>query len=109
GHAIEAFQQYKDWLHGEAVGAGMVMATELSMRMGNISEQDYLRTKKLIAAARLPTEPPKNIPSNDFLHLMWLYKKVLNGQLRLVLLKSLGEAVVTSEFPVDKLKTVLPA
>lgn len=108
GHAIEAFQQYKDWLHGEAVGAGMVMATELSMRMGNISEQDYVRAKKLISAAGLPTEPPKNIPRNDFLHLMGLDKKVLNGQLRLVLLKSLGEAMVTSEFPMDKLEAVLP-
>lgn len=109
GHAIEAFQQYKDWLHGEAVGAGMVMAAELSMRMGNINEQDFLRTKKLIAAAGLPTEPPKDIPRNDFLHLMGLDKKVLDGQLRLVLLKSLGEAIVTSEFPMEKLEAVLPA
>lgn len=107
GHAIEAFQQYRDWLHGEAVGAGMVMAAELSMRMGNINEQDFLRTKKIIAAAGLPTEPPKDIPRNDFLHLMGLDKKVLDGQLRLVLLKSLGEAIVTSGFPMEKLEAVL--
>lgn len=108
GHAIEAFQKYKDWLHGEAVGAGMAMAVELSMRMGNISEQEFLRARKLIAAAGLPTDPPRNIPRDEFLHLMGLDKKVLDGQLRLVLLKSLGEAVVTSEFPMDKLEAVLP-
>ncbi len=109
GHAIEAFQQYKEWLHGEAVGAGMILAAELSMRMGNITEQDYLRAKTLIAAAGLPTEPPENISREDFLSLMGLDKKVLDGRLRLVLLESLGEAIVTSDFPIDKLESVLPA
>ncbi len=108
GHAIEAYQQYKDWLHGEAVATGMVMAAELSMRMGNITEQDFLRAKRIIAAAGLPTDPPEQMKGRDFLHLMGLDKKVLDGRLRLVLLKALGEAIVTSEFPMDELEALLP-
>lgn len=108
GHAIEAYQHYEDWLHGEAVGAGMVLAAELSMRMGNITEQDYLRAKGIIAAAGLPTKPPEGMVRQDFQQLMGLDKKVLDGRLRLVLLKSLGEAMVTAEFPMTELEAVLP-
>lgn len=107
GHAIEAAQQYKDWLHGEAVGAGMVMAADLSYRQGLISEQDLQRTKTLVAKAGLPISAPKDIGEETFLSLMGIDKKVLDGRLRLVLLNGIGDAYVTSEFSMPDLKAVL--
>jgi len=107
GHAIEAAQHYKEWLHGEAVGAGMVMAAYLSMLEGMISSDDFARTTALIKKANLPTKAPKNISNEQFLDLMGLDKKVLDGQLRLVLMKSIGDAFVTKEFDYKNLETVL--
>jgi 3-dehydroquinate synthase len=98
GHAIETFQSYRDWLHGEAVAAGMVMATELSFSMGWVSEDDVHRTKELLAHCNLPVSAPKAMNSETFLELMSVDKKVLDGGLRLVLLKSIGHAVVTKDF-----------
>ena len=96
GHAIESYMGYGVWLHGEAVATGMVMAADLSQRMGWISQEDLERTKKIISRAQLPIVCPK-IPLDDFLAYMAHDKKVLNGQLRLVLLKQLGEAVITRD------------
>lgn len=107
GHAIEAEQQYKDWLHGEAVGAGMYMAAELSYMEGMLDEQDLRRTRALIEKAGLPTSPPSNISKDQFLNFMGLDKKVLDGRLRLVLLKSIGEALVTTEFSMSNLEKLL--
>lgn len=98
GHAIENHQGYGAWLHGEAVGAGMAMACELSCRLGWITEDDCCRAKRLIERAGLPVIPPENMDKQAFMQGMSLDKKVLDGQLRLVLLKSLGQAVVTSDF-----------
>lgn len=98
GHAIETFQSYRDWLHGEAIAAGMVMAAELSCAMGWLSSEDVARAKGLIAQCGLPIAAPETMKSGDFLELMSVDKKVLDGSLRLVLLKSIGEAVVTSNF-----------
>jgi 3-dehydroquinate synthase len=102
GHAIESYLGYGEWLHGEAVATGMVMAADLSQRMGWISSQDLERTKKIISRAHLPIVCPK-IPLDDFLGYMAHDKKVLNGQLRLVLLKQLGQAVITRDFDLDKM------
>jgi 3-dehydroquinate synthase len=98
GHAIETFQSYRDWLHGEAIAAGMVMAAELSCLMGWISAEDVSRARNLIARSGLPITAPEAMTVDDFLELMSVDKKVLDGSLRLVLLKSIGEAVVTSSF-----------
>lgn len=98
GHAIETAQSYKDWLHGEAVAAGMVMAAELSRMLGWISQEDRQRVEALVARCQLPTWVPENISGQTMLELMAVDKKVLDGSLRLVLLRSLGDAVVTSEF-----------
>ncbi len=98
GHAIEAHQGYGQWLHGEAVGAGMVMALDLSRRLGWIDTAAAERGVALIAAAGLPVRPPASMAAEDFIDLMAVDKKVLDGQLRLVLLKAIGEAVVTAEF-----------
>lgn len=107
GHAIETFQNYTGWLHGEAVAAGMVMACELSMMRGALTDSQFVRIKKLIQRWQLPIAPPKGMAVGDFERLMYRDKKVLDGQLRLVLLKALGDAEVTAEFTVSSLNTVL--
>jgi 3-dehydroquinate synthase len=104
GHAIERCQGYGEWLHGEAVAAGMVMAAEFS-GLGD-SELDRLRT--LVDAAGLPSRPPA-IGSQAMLDAMGMDKKVLHKQLRFVLLASLGEAIVTSEYDESHLMQVLGA
>jgi len=108
GHAIESYLGYGEWLHGEAVATGMVMAADLSQRMGWISEADLARTKKIIQRARLPISCPQ-IPLDAFLSYMSHDKKVLNGQLRLVLLQRLGQAVITKTFDVDQMKAAILA
>jgi 3-dehydroquinate synthase len=108
GHAIEAAQGYGSWLHGEAVAAGMVMALDLSQRLGWIAAQDQERAIRLIAAAGLPVAPP-SMSAGQFLNLMAGDKKVLDGQLRLVLLNAIGKAVVTADFSQETLLQTLSA
>ncbi len=107
GHAIEAHQGYGQWLHGEAVGAGMVMALQMSARQQWISSADAERGIRLIAAAGLPVMPPEAMQPDDFMRLMAVDKKVLDGQLRLVLLHQLGRAVVTADYDADALQATL--
>ena len=97
GHAIETDQGYGNWLHGEAVGAGMWMAADLSMRLGWLEPADLARVETLLRRAKLPIAPPADMTPDRFIELMSVDKKVLDGQIRLVLLQTLGEAVVTSD------------
>ena len=108
GHAIESYLGYGEWLHGEAVATGMVMAADLSQRMGWISSEDLERTKKIISRANLPIVCPQ-IPLDKFLAYMAHDKKVLNGQLRLVLMKQLGQAIITKEFDLELMKQAILA
>lgn len=98
GHAVETFAGYGSWLHGEAVGLGLVMAADLSARLGWISRADAERCTALVAAAGLPLLAPEGMTPADFRRLMAGDKKVAGGQLRLVLLRALGEAVLTADF-----------
>ena len=107
GHAIEAHQGYGSWLHGEAVGAGMVMALDLSERLGWISDVDRKRGESVIAAAGLPVRAPAGMRASDFERLMAVDKKVLDGQLRLVLLRRIGDAEVTADYDVLALRECL--
>lgn len=107
GHAIEAGLGYGDWLHGEAVGAGMCMAADLSARMGWLSKEQHKRTVDLIAAAGLPTCLPPDLGRQDMLELMGRDKKVLADKLRLVLLQGIGKSIVTTEFNDAKLLETL--
>jgi 3-dehydroquinate synthase len=109
GHAIETNRGYGVWLHGEAVAAGMVMAADMSWRLGNISQQEVHDLQDLLKRAQLPCVPPVDMNNQDFIELMQVDKKVLDGKLRLVLLASIGEAVVTSDFPTDTLQQTLAA
>lgn len=97
GHAIETAQGYGNWLHGEAVAAGMVMAADLSHRRGAISAQELARIVALIERCELPVKAPADMTPDDFVGLMGVDKKVLDGRLRLVLLEAMGQAVTTSE------------
>lgn len=109
GHAIETHMGYGVWLHGEAVSAGTVMALEMSSRLGWISHVERDRGIRLLLQAGLPVVPPEEMTPDDFLEHMAVDKKVLDGRLRLVLLKGLGAAVVTSEFPREILDATLRA
>ncbi|HAO60102.1 MAG TPA: 3-dehydroquinate synthase, partial [Psychrobacter sp.] len=106
GHVIETHEGYGKWLHGEAVAAGMVQAAQLSQQMGWISEQDVQRISEVLQAAHLPIKPPA-IDTQTALGLMQHDKKVKSGQVRLILLKSVGEAVVTADFDQTLLEAVL--
>lgn len=97
GHAIETHLGYGNWLHGEAVSVGMMMAAALSEELGNISVEDVARLEKLLARANLPTVSPDGMQPEDYLPHMMRDKKVLAGKLRLVLVKSLGQAYVAAD------------
>lgn len=100
GHAIETHQGYGQWLHGEAVAAGMLMAADLSWRLGHLAQDDVATLKQLLVKTSLPVSGPPAMSEQDYLSRMQVDKKVLDGQIRLVLLKSIGEAYITSS--VDK-------
>lgn len=106
GHVIETHQGYGNWLHGEAVAAGMVQAAQLSQKLGWISEEDVARVKRVLSLANLPIVPPF-IAVDTALDLMGHDKKVKQGQIRLILLKSLGKAVLTDDFDTQLLNEVL--
>ncbi len=106
GHAIENALGYGEWLHGEAVSAGMVLAAQMSVQLGWLPESDYQRTVKLLEASGLPVVAPR-IGAYKARELMGMDKKVLAGQLRLVLLKGLGNAVVTADYPAAVLQATL--
>jgi 3-dehydroquinate synthase len=108
GHAIETGMGYGTWLHGEAVAAGMVMAAETSRRLGWLTEADVARTRALIRAAGLPDVAP-DLGIDTWLDYMGHDKKVEGGKMRFVLLKKLGEAVITGDVPADVLAGVLAA
>lgn len=107
GHAIETFQAYSAWLHGEAVATGMMMAARLSMRLGWVSSTDVARIEALLVKAGLPIKAPDNISPDDFLRLMSIDKKARQGVVRLVLLEKIGQAVVCADYDPSKLRDIL--
>lgn len=107
GHAVETYAGYGTWLHGEAVGLGLLMAADLSVRLGWLDVADAERCSALVAAAGLPLRPPAGMTPVDFRRLMAGDKKVAGGQLRLVLLRALGEAVLTADFDDAALESCL--
>ena len=109
GHAIETFAGYGNWLHGEAVGTGMMMAADLSFREGLISAAECKQVCDLISRAGLPALAPAAMRPADFMDLMAVDKKNVDGQLRLVLLAAVGKAVVTSAASRSNLDATLNA
>jgi len=107
GHAIETGMGYGNWLHGEAIACGMVMAADLSQRLGWITTQDVDRIKALLVAADLPVTTPDGMSSEQFMSLMSVDKKVKDGVIRLVLLQGIGQAVMSDNYSKDKLAETL--
>jgi 3-dehydroquinate synthase len=106
GHAIETGLGYGTWLHGEAVAAGMVMAAELSTRLGMLDPQSTERLRRLIERAGLPIAGP-GLSTERYLELMSVDKKAQGGRLRFILLERLGSAVVRGDVAPDALRATL--
>jgi 3-dehydroquinate synthase len=106
GHAIEAATGYETYLHGEAVGLGMLIACNLSRRLRLIDLVTEGRVKAILGKAGLPTEAPR-VGAARALELMQMDKKVLAGTLRLVLIEKLGRAIVTGDYPQSALDATL--
>jgi len=107
GHAIETDRGYGQWLHGEAVAAGMVLAMELSQRRGWVTQQDVADLRALVLAAGLPARPPADMTAAAFLELMARDKKVQDGRLRLILLESVGRACIVDDVTDTELQDLL--
>jgi 3-dehydroquinate synthase len=106
GHAIEAATSYETFLHGEAVGLGMLIAADLSCRLGLTSALVKERVRDILAQAGLPTDAPR-IGAARAMELMQMDKKVLGGTVRLVLLEKLGRAIVIGKYSQDALEATL--
>ncbi len=107
GHALEQVLGYGTWLHGEAVAAGMVLAADLSQRIGWIASTDFMRIKTLIQRSELPTQLPVGIQCDKMLNIMTIDKKNLSEQLRLVLLREIGKADLTDKVSMSQVRQVL--
>jgi len=108
GHAIEAATDYVEWLHGEAVGVGMLIAADMSRRLGLLQPADVQRVTELLRRAGLRTAAPR-IGAARALAYMGIDKKVQAGRVRLILLRRLGEAFLTGEYDDAVLRDTLAA
>jgi len=108
GHAIESATAYRQWLHGEAVGAGLVMAASMSAACGYLDAAQTERVRRLVERAGLPSHIAAVAPAAALAH-MRIDKKVLGGRLRLVLLRGIGDAFVTADYPPEALTRTLAA
>lgn len=107
GHAIETAQGYGEWLHGEAVAVGMLLAVGLSARRGWVPPAEVAELRRLLLAMSLPVEPPADMSPERFLELMGRDKKVVDGRLRLVLLAAVGEACLVDDASDQELSELL--
>lgn len=109
GHAIEAATGYGKWLHGEAVGTGMLLAADLSARMGMLKPDDVQRIENIIDSAQLPTRAPAQMDYASFMRYMSVDKKVEEGNIRLILLQAMGQAMISADYDPQLLKATLDA
>ena len=107
GHAIEAGLGYGTWLHGEAVGLGLLLAADLSLALGQLQPHEVTRIEQLLESTGLPTRLPAPLGSTRMLDLMASDKKVADGRLRLVVLQGLGAAELRDDVPPELLREVL--
>ena len=106
GHAIESATNYSTWLHGEAVGAGMLLAADMSQRLGWMSGADVERIERMLKAFGLRTDV-RELSAGTLAEKMKIDKKVAAGRIRLVLLKAIGKSVVTGDYDDDALRETL--
>lgn len=109
GHAIEAEMGYGNWLHGEAVSAGTVLAAQTACQHGLIDEKTVARITALLQSAHLPVQAPHEMDYDAFIKHMMRDKKVLSGQLRLVLPTAIGQAQVVADVPHQLIADVIDA
>ncbi len=109
GHAIETTMGYGNWLHGEAVAAGTMMAIDLSIRQGWLDQQTRTRSLALFSHVGLPVAPPPTMTRTQFLETMAIDKKTIDGKITLILLQSLGKAIVSQDYSQQNLMLTLPS
>lgn len=107
GHAIETGLGYGNWLHGEAIAAGMCLAARFSADQGYCSQETVSRTAATFEKAGLPTDPPTEMTADRCLELMSLDKKVRDKKLTLVLMRGIGEAFLCNDFDQQQLEKTL--
>ena len=107
GHGIENAFGYGNYLHGEAVSIGMVMAAKLSMDEGYLSNEDAIRVESILSKADLPISIKKSIGSETLIEAMSLDKKSIDGKIRLVLLKALGDSYLTDSYSKENFNGVV--
>ncbi len=108
GHAIEVASGYGTYLHGEAVAIGMVLAADLSRRLDLLRESEQQRIYRIVESAGLPTVAPR-LPADDYLRYMRVDKKAQGGQIRFILLRGIGEAIITGDVPEAAIRQTLQA
>jgi 3-dehydroquinate synthase len=108
GHAIESATNYSTWLHGEAVAAGMLLAAEMSQRLGMMSATEVARVERLLRQFGLPVDV-KALSAMVIVEKMKIDKKVSAGRIRLVLLEAIGKSVVTGDYADEALRETLQA
>jgi 3-dehydroquinate synthase len=106
GHAVESATGYKEWLHGEAIGAGLVMAARMSRESGYVTPEELERVIRLVARTGLPTHV-SNVKPDVALEHMRIDKKVQAGRIRLVLLRGIGNSFVTADYDEAALRHTL--
>ncbi|MEX1199365.1 MAG: 3-dehydroquinate synthase [Methylophaga sp.] len=109
GHAIETGCGYGVVLHGEAIAIGMAMAADLSQRLGWLDVTTVARIKAVLTSAGLPVTVPSEMTAGRFMDLMGVDKKVQDGAIRLILLKAIGQAVISDDYPSAQLAATLDA
>lgn len=107
GHALETATDYNKWLHGEAIALGLVMAAYMSRQQGWITEHDFQRVSALLCKAQLSVDAVDDVDADSLKSLMRLDKKVQSGKVRLVLLKAIGKAFITSDYDETALTATL--
>jgi 3-dehydroquinate synthase len=107
GHAIETALNYKEWLHGEAVGCGMLMAADLSRRLGLLEEDKVNSIRSILERTNLPTSIHENVKADQMFENMKVDKKSRDGVLYLILLNDIGEAIITSDYTEEALKETI--
>jgi 3-dehydroquinate synthase len=108
GHAIETGMGYGEWLHGEAVAAGTMMAAVLSQRLGWLNDADVERVQTILKRANLPVMGA-TLGVDHYIDLMGHDKKMIAGRMRLVLLKRIGEAVTYTDAPPEEIRAAIRA
>ena len=107
GHAIESATGYGEWLHGEAVAVGIVLAAEMSQQLGWIQDEEVDRIRQLLMRARLPVSPGSGLIASDLLAHMTVDKKVVDGRIQLVLPEAIGRASLVRDYPDRMLRELL--